>query len=114
MAAQRYSIQREGSSGTRAMIVTRAAVAVSAVAMMTKRRSKRSESQPIGQARRNPPRVPLAIKDGNSAGIEAQPLRKDWAQSEECTCDHPAQRGRHHSEGRLLIQPFRADPGALG
>jgi hypothetical protein len=81
---------------------------------MTTRRSKRSESQPIGQARRNPPRVPLTIKDGNSAGIEAQPLRKDRGQSEECTCDHPAQRGRHQSEGRLLIQPFRADPDALG
>ena len=51
-------------------------------------------------------------QDGNSAGIEAQPLRKDRAQSEECTCGHPAQGGRHQSEGRLLIQPFQADPGA--
>jgi hypothetical protein len=39
-------------------------------------------------------------------------LRKDRAQSEECTCGHPAQRGRQQPEGRLLIEPFQAHPGA--
>ena len=53
---------QRSSSGTSAIIVNRAAVAVSAAAMMTKRRSKRSESQPIGQARRNPPSPGLELR----------------------------------------------------
>ena len=56
--------------------MNRAAVAVSAAAMMTKRRSKRSESQADRPSQEEPAKGAAGHQDGNSSGIEAASVAK--------------------------------------
>ena len=87
-----------------AIMVKRVTAAVIAAPMMTRRRSRRSESQPSGQANRNPPRVPLAMNAATPPVSSPRCSREDWAQSEEGAGGHPTQGGGHQPEGRLPIQ----------